>query len=78
MSLLDGYFGSREEIAKEVNRSPKTVARWERQPNGLPYTQLGGRRIYRKTSVIAWIESQERRPNPRRRRSTDQGAASVG
>lgn len=67
MPLLDGYFDSRSELARELKRSEKTVARWENQPDGLPYTLLGGRKIYKKTSVLAWIESRECKPNPRRR-----------
>jgi hypothetical protein len=66
MSLLDGYL-TRRQLAIEVNRAEKTIERWERLPDGLPCTMLGGRKLYKKTSVLAWIESRECRPNPRRR-----------
>ena len=67
MPILDGYFDSRADLARELKRSEKTIARWEAQSDGLPFTLLGGRKIYKKTSVLAWIESKERKPNPRRK-----------
>lgn len=66
MALLDGYL-TRRQLANEIDRTEKTVQRWEKLPDGLPFTMLGSRKIYKKTSVLAWIESRERRPNPRRK-----------
>ena len=84
MSFLDGYL-TRDQLASELGRltgSKKvcrhTIKRWEDRPNGLPFAKIGNKKLYRKAAVLDWLQSQERRPNPRRRRSTDQGAASVG
>lgn len=66
MALLDGYL-TRRQLANEIDRTEKTIQRWERLPDGLPFTMLGGRKLYKTTSVLAWIESRERKPNPRRK-----------
>lgn len=63
--LLDDYL-TRPQLATELRRSEKTVARYERLPDGLPYTMIGNRRLYRRAAVLRWLESRERRPNPRR------------
>ncbi|HRY26693.1 MAG: hypothetical protein KDH20_12720 [Rhodocyclaceae bacterium] len=65
--LLSGYL-DRAALAKELNVCQRTIARYESQPNGLPVTVIGGRRLYKMTSVMAWLEARERRPNPTRAR----------
>ncbi len=65
MSLLSDYL-TRDQLAAELHVAPRTVARWQDQPNGIPYVEMGGRVLYRRQSVMAWIESLERRPNQRR------------
>lgn len=65
MTILGEYL-NREEMATELNVTTRTLIRWERQPNGIPYTKLGHRTLYRRKSVLDWIDSQERHPNPRR------------
>jgi len=64
--LLDGYL-TRRELATELNRHEKTIERWENQPDGIPFTLLGGRRLYKIASVMRWLDSRERRANPRRK-----------
>ncbi len=64
--LLDDY-RTRPALAAELGVSERTLIRWQHEPNGLPYVELGGRILYRLASVRAWIESKERRPNPRRK-----------
>ncbi|EJW11722.1 hypothetical protein A33M_2919 [Rhodovulum sp. PH10] len=66
MPLLEGYL-TRPELARELGVHTKTVERYESQPNGLPSVTIGGRKYYRRTAVLAWIESRERKPNQRRR-----------
>ncbi len=65
-SLLDDYL-TRDELAAELRVTTRTVIRWQNMPDGVPYVELGGRTLYRRSSVRAWIESHEKRPNPRRR-----------
>lgn len=63
--LLDGYL-TRDELAQQLGVTTRTIARWMSLPDGLPFTRIGGRLLFRTTSVRAWIEAHERRPNPRR------------
>ncbi len=66
MSLLQDYL-TRDELAAELRVTPRTIMRWQNQPDGLPYTELGARIFYRRQTVLAWIETRERHPNQRRR-----------
>ncbi len=65
MSLLDEYL-TQEEIAAELRVTPRTIMRWQQQPDGLPYTKIGARVLYRRVSALQWLQNHERRPNPRR------------
>lgn len=67
MSLLQDYL-TRDQLASELHVTTRTVARWQDQPDGIPYVEMGGRILYRRQSILAWIESRERRPNQRRAR----------
>lgn len=63
-ALLDDYF-TRSELARELNVTERTIIRYQNQPNGLPRTKMGGRTLYRRDSVLAWLKVNEQRPNPR-------------
>ena len=56
-----------EAFAAEVKRTPRTVIRWMDEPNGLPFTKLGSRRLIHLPSAREWMLSRIRRRNPRRR-----------
>ena len=58
----------RPTLARSLGVSTRTIARYENQPDGLPSTMIGGRKLYRGQSVIEWLKEQEVHPNPRRRR----------
>lgn len=64
-NLLAGYL-PRAELAAQLSVSERTLARYENQPNGLPSSVIGGRKLYRIESVQVWLRAQERRPNPKR------------
>lgn len=66
MSLLQDYL-TRDELAAELRVTPRTIIRWQAQPNGLPYVEMGGRTLYRRQSILSWLEGRERHPNQRRR-----------
>jgi len=66
MSILQDYM-TRDELATELGVTPRTIMRWQDQPDGLPYVEMGGRIIYRRQSILTWLEGRERRPNQRRR-----------
>ena len=65
MAILDDYL-TIETLAAEMHISVRTIARYEREANGLPNVMIGGRKYYRITSVQAWLAKRERHPNPRR------------
>jgi hypothetical protein len=66
-TLLAGCV-SRNDLAKALGVCARSISRYESRPNGLPSMVIGGRKLYRLESVRAWIDAQERRPNPRRQR----------
>lgn len=67
VALLDDYL-TRSELARELKVAERTIIRYQNRPDGLPQTKMGGRVLYRRSSVLAWLESNERRPNQRRGR----------
>ena len=63
--ILQGYV-DRPQLALELRVSPRTIARYEALPDGLPSTVLGGRKLYRVEAVKEWVAAKEKRPNQRR------------
>ena len=51
---------------EEVNRHPRTVKRWTKAPDGLPYATLGKTLIIHIPTAREWLLSGIRRPNPRK------------
>jgi hypothetical protein len=56
-----------EQLAELWKVSIRTIRRYERQPDGLPFIRMGKRHLYRRSSAQAWLERRERQHNPRRR-----------
>jgi DNA-binding transcriptional MerR regulator len=65
MAILDDYM-TIDALAAEINVSVRTIARYEREPDGLPTVMLGGRKYYRIAAIQEWLTKRERHPNPRR------------
>jgi len=64
-----GFLDDFREISKfaaDIGRHPRTVNRWMRQADGLPYTCLGNRTFVHIPTAREWLLSRMRRPNPRR------------
>jgi hypothetical protein len=61
-------------FAAEVNRDPRTVRRWMREPDGLPFIKLGSRVLIHLPTARGWIMAKMRKPN-RRRSARDRRAA---
>jgi hypothetical protein len=55
-----------EPFAAEAKREPRTIRRWMKQPNGLPYVKLGNRVLIHIPTARAWLASRMCHPNPRR------------
>ena len=55
--VLDGYL-NRNELADELGVSIRTLARWAWLRTGPRITRLGGRVLYNRDDVQAWLRSQ--------------------
>lgn len=64
--LLAGYV-TRAELAAEWNCHERTIARYEAQPDGLPFLYIGGRKLYRIDDARAFMERRVTTPNPVRK-----------
>ena len=56
--LLDEYL-TRSELAAELNKSERTLERWERLGIGPPVTRNGITPIYNIQGARAWLRAQE-------------------
>jgi predicted DNA-binding transcriptional regulator AlpA len=66
--LLDG-FGESPVCARWLGISTRTLARMEVQRIGPPRIKLGKKVLYRRESVLAWLESKETAPRKANRRN---------
>ncbi len=57
-TVLEGYL-TEDELAHELGKSKRTIARWRALDEGPPVTRIGRRILYRRTAVKAWLESLE-------------------
>ena len=57
-TVLDGYM-TEEELAEEIGRGVRTLARWRSLGEGPPAVRLGRQLLYRRTSVATWLASLE-------------------
>ena len=54
-------FLTKEELAAELRRNPRTLDRWEALGVGPPRTRVGRQVLYRRGSVERWLAAQEQR-----------------
>ena len=57
--ILSEFF-TKEELATELRRNPRTLDRWEVLGMGPPRTHVGRKVLYRRASVQKWLVAQER------------------
>ena len=57
--LLDDYL-TPDDLAAELGKSPRTIARWDRLRIGPPKTVIGKKPYYRREAVRTWMLAQER------------------
>jgi hypothetical protein len=55
-----------DEFAKQVDRCTRSVWRWTRKADGLPYVRLGNRLLIHIPTARAWLLARMHRPNRRR------------
>ncbi len=54
-------FLTKEELAAELRRNPRTLDRWDLLGMGPPRTHVGRKVLYRRASVEKWLAAQEQR-----------------
>jgi hypothetical protein len=54
-------FLTKEELAAELRRNPRTLDRWDVLGVGPPRTRVGRQVLYRRASVERWLAAQEQR-----------------
>ena len=57
-------FLTRDQLASELRRSPRTLDRWEVLGMGPPRTLVGRQVLYRRASVQRWLDAQEYHGQP--------------
>ncbi|TIQ46730.1 hypothetical protein [Mesorhizobium sp.] len=57
---------TQSQLAAALGLTTKTLQRYGQLPDGLPSLRLGGKTLYRVSTVRDWIAKRETRPNPRR------------
>ena len=55
-------FLTKEELASELRRNPRTLDRWSALGTGPPRTRVGRKVLYRRASVQKWLAAQEQSP----------------
>lgn len=48
---------TRDEVAKFIRISVQTLARWAVEGKGPKYKRAGGRCLYRRSDVLAWLDA---------------------
>jgi hypothetical protein len=64
-SILDEY-EPESDFAAAHNITQRTVARYRREADGLPFVEFGGRIYIHIPGAREWIAARVRHPNPRR------------
>jgi hypothetical protein len=54
-------FLTKEELAVELRRNPRTLDRWNVLGMGPPRTLVGRQVLYRRSSLFKWLAAQEQR-----------------
>ena len=57
-SILAEYM-TRDELAEQLDRCPRTLDRWNSLRSGPPRTIIGKRVLYRRQGVLEWLRAQE-------------------
>jgi Helix-turn-helix domain len=57
-TVLQGFITAAE-LAAQIHRSVRTLARWRALGEGPPVTRIGREILYKKSSVAAWLASLE-------------------
>jgi len=67
LDILDDY-ADIDPFATSINKTPRTVRRYMDQPDGLPFVQLGNRRLIHIPTAKQWLLERIGQRNPTRPR----------
>ena len=68
VTLLGAEFLTDDDLARELDVSRRTIARWNAKRQGPPRIIQGRTILYKRSSVIRWLEDREQsQPRARRR-----------
>ena len=56
-----------KQAAQQLGKHPRTLMRWTREPNGLPFIRLGQAPYIHLPTLAVWLKGRIQRPNPPRR-----------
>ena len=56
--ILDEYLDGDEGLGREIDKAPRTIARWRSEGQGPPVTRLGRRILYHRDDVRKWLREQ--------------------
>jgi predicted DNA-binding transcriptional regulator AlpA len=64
--LIGTEYLTLQQLARELGLSPRTLARWHVQRVGPPRTCIGKLVLFRRASVLAWLQGHEENRKGRR------------
>jgi len=64
-SFLSDYIPETD-FARDLSVSQRTIARYRKEPDGLPFAVIGGRIHIHVPGAKQWLARRLRHPNPRR------------
>jgi excisionase family DNA binding protein len=59
--IFEGYL-SKNELAAQLGRSPRTIDRWALSGQAPAPTRIGRTVLYRRDAVLEWLRNQETTP----------------
>jgi predicted DNA-binding transcriptional regulator AlpA len=65
--ILEGFL-RRDELARQISLSPRTIDRWQALREGPPRVHVGRTILYNVQSVREWLQSREQHASPVKKR----------
>jgi hypothetical protein len=55
-TIMSDFF-TREELARELRKSVRTIHRWEAEGCAPPHTTIGGEKLFPRKALLKWLEN---------------------
>jgi hypothetical protein len=66
LKVFGDDFVELDSFAHKIKKHPRTIKRWTRQPDGLPFATAGNLTILHLPTAREWLLARMKQPNPRR------------